>query len=101
MSWGEISCEHFAKDCPIEDANMLTCNKDCGEYVTEPEYLSDSGDPYKAGDIIARCHGCNCAIFYSDEELKLMYWVADADYETTGHRTPYCRNCVESGLAKE
>lgn len=58
-------------------------------------------EPYKAGDIIARCHGCDCVIYYSDEALNLMYWVPDADYLTTGHRTPYCRNCVEQNLAKE
>ena len=100
MSWGEISCEHFAKDCPIEDANILTCNKDCREYVTDPELLSDNGNPYKPGDIIDRCHGCGCAIFYSDEDLNLMDWVADADYETTGHRTPYCRECYHEAITR-
>ena len=51
-------------------------------------------------NIIARCQGCGCAIFYSDEDLNLMDWVADADYETTGHRTPYCRECYHEAITR-
>jgi len=61
---------------------------------------------YNAGDMsefdsIAHCHVCGCAIFSSDEELNLMYWVKDADYDTTGHRIPYCRDCADAGVANE
>ena len=61
-------------------------------------YIDKHFTDYKPGDIIARCYGCGNAIFYSDEKLELMYWVKDADYETTGHRTPYCRDCAEAGV---
>jgi hypothetical protein len=41
------------------------------------------------------CTQCGVIHTPQDDQDGLIVWIEDADYNTTGNKSPYCRDCLE------
>ena len=49
---------------------------------------------------IGECPGCGWMLTAGDIAEDLVVWSPDVDYETTGNKIPYCRNCAEGSAVE-
>jgi len=60
MSWGERACVHFAVDCPVQDANILTCTVQCHHYEWNKINNPDTMPKHHPDSILSQGMVCAC-----------------------------------------